>query len=273
MQFTEISGVIPLVNEVSEIPAEPEAVEAEETPVVAEDASDPTPVEAVDAQAEEKAEADKAKKREGYKARAKIARAEKEAQELREQLAALKAERESQGLAEPNRDEFDDYEQYLDKRAEWRAEQLYTRKEAEQAARRADEQRQSREYEADARWNESQASAREKYNDFDSVVYGDVSISQTMANAIRDADDGAEVAYYLAKNVSEADRISQLSDLAQIKAIGAIEERLKERPTRPPPPKPVSRGRTSQTTAPTTLRDDMPLDQWLKVREAQLGRS
>ena len=261
-----------MVDEVVENPAEPEAVEAVDTPVVAEDASDPTPeVEAVDADAEEKAEAEKAKKREGYKTRALIARAEKAEREVREELEALKAEREA--VAEPNRDEFDDYEQYLDKRAEWRAEQLYTRKEAEQAARRAEEYRQREEYEADVRWSDSQTAARVKYNDFDQVVYGDVSISPRMATAIRDSDDGAEVAYYLAKNVAEADRISQLSEMAQVKAIGAIEERLKERPPAKPPPKPVTRGRTSQTTAPTALRDDMSIDEWMKLRNRQAGRS
>ena len=83
---------------------------------------------------------------------------------------------------------------------------------------------------------------RSKYDDFDDVVFAATNpVTPAMAEAIRDAENGPEIAYHLATNHAEAKRIASLSPLAQAKEIGRLEAKLsqpKAAPKAPPPPPP-----------------------------------
>ncbi len=76
-------------------------------------------------------------------------------------------------------------------------------------------------------WKERAAKFAEAHPDFTQKVYAeDIQISESMFEAIADSEYGPEVAYYLADNPEEAERISKLSAAAAGRAIGRIESKF-----------------------------------------------
>lgn len=77
-------------------------------------------------------------------------------------------------------------------------------------------------------WEARQDEARSKYDDYDQKVTvgaanGDWPCSPEMAEVIKTSDAGGDIAYHLASNPAEAQRIAQLSPLAQARELGRIE--------------------------------------------------
>lgn len=153
---------------------------------------------------------------------------------------------------------------------------------AEVARRALDQERgrvkQEAEHQAHARANaemtrqaQKQLSVgSQKYEDFEEVALSeDVPITTPMAQAIAESEFGADVAYFLGKNIKEAERISRLSPLGAAREIGRLEAKFAATGTiskTPPPGKTVgARGGSS-----SGLRDDMPLDQWMKAFDKQM---
>ena len=229
-----------------------------------------------DAQSDEKpeeAKADDTEKAE-HPAKARIrkreARLRTENRELREQLQQREAVEAQPELEAPKRDDFSDYEQYLDARAEYTADKRFADLTAKADAKQAERDRKAQIRDTESRWEDSQDAAREKHEDFDEVAFGEVNVTDTMGLAVKDSKSGGEIAYYLGKHPEESDRIAKLQPLAQIKAIGAIEERLKAPASRPAPPKPIPKSRTSQATASNALNDGMSTKDWVKQRSKEV---
>lgn len=157
--------------------------------------------------------------------------AERERDALRDEVERLRAARE-------NPPEPDD-EDYIDQIVERR---LAARDEAHKAQQ------------AHQTWIDRQAKAAEKHEDyFEAVVEGADKgawvCTPDMAEAIKESEQGAEVAYHLAKNPDEARRIAGLSPYSQIRELGRIEAGLtgaaapKSNPvTAAPEPPPQARG-------------------------------
>lgn len=87
----------------------------------------------------------------------------------------------------------------------------------------------------------------EKAPDYHQVVTNpNLQITPLMADAIKESETGAAIAYYLGKNPQEAARIASMSPLQQATAIGRLEEKValpQQRQTQAPPPvKTVSGG-------------------------------
>lgn len=116
--------------------------------------------------------------------------------------------------------------------------------------------------ELDTKWTKSQIEALKKYPDFDEVVVKGGAENKwpcppVVAVAIKDSAVGADVAYHLASNPEEAQRLANLTPLEQAREFGRLEERLtakaaraarrgEKQPTRvtkaPPPPKRRTQG-------------------------------
>jgi hypothetical protein len=124
--------------------------------------------------------------------------------------------------------------------------------------------------------------ARAKYDDYQSVVYNDrLAISEAMAEAIRSADNGPDIAYHLGSNPKEAERISRLSPLLQAKEIGRIEAKLSNEPAAtkqttkaPAPISPVGSARTTpasyDTSDPRSVKT-MTTSEWIEAeRQRQI---
>lgn len=152
----------------------------------------------------------------------------------------------------PKQEDFQTTEDYRRAEARWMVQEEIKaiREEAERSKQiEAVKQRE-------ATWEQRQAKASEKYEDFAEVALADdLSISPVMAEAMKDSDMGPDVAYYLGKNPAEAERIAKLSPAAQVREIGKIEARLEvkasepaKRPSKAPAPiEPVGGGSPSST--------------------------
>lgn len=145
---------------------------------------------------------------------------------------------------EPQRDQFSDYETYIEARASYRAEKAAEKKAQEilEKSKKASEQeRTSNEQNSKLKvWNERVDKARDELEDFDEVCgESEAPLTKHMADAMFESDVGARITYYLAKNPDEAERISKLSPMKQAAAIFALEEKVSKpakKPSKAPDP-------------------------------------
>lgn len=170
-------------------------------------------------------------------------------------------------------DQFDSTEEYADALANQKAIKLVQEKEVylEQKA-------------IQDTFNNREESARDRFDDYDQVVYQnpafDPVLSTAMAHAIRLSDVGPEIAYYLGQNIKEAERIHRMHPMVQVKEIGKLEDKIgsgsfaKKTTSAPPPIAPVvpkSNGNNYDTTDPRSLKS-MSTSEWIDARRKQLTK-
>jgi hypothetical protein len=152
------------------------------------------------------------------------------------------------------------------------AEALALRKAEELIAQRDRQKEQAQVVEA---YSEREEKARDKYDDFEDVVYNPkLRITDVMAESIQSSDNGPDLAYWLGSNPKEAERIARLSPILQAKEIGKIEVRLADNPpvkkstSAPTPISPVtarSSGSPSHdTTDPRSIKS-MSTSEWIEA--------
>jgi hypothetical protein len=165
----------------------------------------------------------------------------------------------------------EDPEGYAEALAERKAAELLAKREAEREAQ-----------ERLSAYQDREEQARDKYDDFESVVYNpQLRITNVMAETIQASDVGPDVAYYLGTNPKEAERIARLSPFLQAKEIGRIEAKLAAEPIQtrkttaaPPPIRPVtaraSGAPAKDTTDPRSIKD-MSTSEWIEAeRQRQI---
>lgn len=170
----------------------------------------------------------------------------------------------------PPADQFESVEAYAQALAEKRAAELLQQREAQQQQAQVLESHRDRE-----------ESAREKYDDYEDVVYNPkLAITPIMAQTIQASDMGPDVAYYLGTNPKEAERIARMPAIAQAKEIGKIEAKLTSSPpvkkttSAPTPISPVS-ARSASTTLDTTdprAAKQMSASEWIAAERARQTR-
>ena len=164
----------------------------------------------------------------------------------------------------PSIENFDSTDAYAEALAVKKAEELI-------AAR----DRQTYQAEVVEAYNEREEKARDKYDDFEDVVYNPkLRITDVMAESIQSSDNGPDLAYWLGSNPKEAERIARLSPILQAKEIGKIEVRLADNPpvkkstSAPTPISPVtarSSGSPSHdTTDPRSIKT-MTTSEWIEA--------
>jgi hypothetical protein len=170
----------------------------------------------------------------------------------------------------PPADQFESVEAYAQALAEKRAAELVQQRESQQQQAQVLESHRDRE-----------ESAREKYDDYEDVVYNPkLAITPIMAQTIQASDMGPDVAYYLGTNPKEAERIARMPAIAQAKEIGKLEAKLTSNPpvkkttTAPTPISPVS-ARTTSTSLDTTdprAAKQMSASEWIAAERARQAR-
>jgi len=199
-------------------------------------------------------------------------RKEAEAELYRQQAERANGARQPEPVAktdEPKRESFETYEDYLEAKAEWKAERKVEEKlrEAEQK-RSGDTQRESQARQQ-REWSKRLQDAQERYDDWDSIVDSDAPMTDAMSRAIVDSEKGPDIVYWLAKNPQEAKRIAALSEPAQAREIGKIEDKVAQpakKPSNAPPPiTPVG----SRSTGGDPLSEKLPMSEWAKNFEKQ----
>jgi hypothetical protein len=195
--------------------------------------------------------------------------------QLTEIVAKLTAPPPPKEVPRPTRETFDSPEAYDEALEKWSADRataaaLETAK-ADQA--KAEQTRQAATLEAS--FQERVDAFEEDHPDYEEVVMKpDLFTNPVMGQAIKEADDGPEIAYYLAQNRAEHDRISKLSPLKVVYEIGKISTKLAT-PVAPPPkpvPKPISPIR-ARNTAGEKDPAEMSMAEYTAWRAAGGGKS
>lgn len=175
----------------------------------------------------------------------------------------------------PKSEDFDSEAEYTAALAVYRMRQDNDKRDREAAQSDIDKIHHDQAQEWEARAEEMQTAAREKYADFDEKL--DVAISLTggqpspaIAEAVR-SDNGADIAYYLGCNPEFTKSLTRMSDMQAAMEIGRISAGLNAEPakpktTAPEPIKPV-RGKAA---AARTLADIDDMDEYASRRASKL---
>lgn len=184
------------------------------------------------------------------------------------------------GSDAPKREQFETYEEFIraearhyakiEAREEAKREREESRKSDEQTRAKSEQDRVQRD------WNAKCDKARDAVEDFDEVcAESEAVVTQAMSSAILESDHGALIAYHLAKNPAEAERISKLPPSKQAAAIVALEEKVTKpakRPSSAPEPiNPVGQKGKEVEKDPSQMTDKEFAD-WRKRQIAQRGR-
>ena len=205
-----------------------------------------------------------------YRARAE---AEARAKVLEEEVARLKTPSTPQGEREPKLEDFEyDPEKYAAAKADFAKKQATKEFETKQKSEVETQRRQK----LTATWTEKVEAAGEKYDDFEEKV-GDLQPTNPLLEAIIEADNGADIAYHLATNLKDAQRIASLSLTAALREIGKLEVKLAEKAAKPEEPKAPSKAPAPITplTGQAPMVTDQPTDQddirdWIRKRQKQV---
>lgn len=163
-----------------------------------------------------------------------------------------------QETLKPKQDDYDNEGDYLEALTDWKWEQKLP---GLRAAARAeitleDQQRETQRIQQQHAKKATQA--REKYGDYDEMVNQPL-FTPTMTQLIMASEVGPEVAYFLGKNPTEADRIAALSQLMVAKEIGKLEVKFSQQPTKrnitkaPAPINPITGGREAVDVPPDKM--------------------
>jgi hypothetical protein len=196
------------------------------------------------------------------------ARAEFYEKQLNEQKASAAP---AADPAAPKLEQFSDIEQYAAAKAEF--EKTKALKEYQ------DKQQGETQKQQIARLNESWETKveaiSEKYDDWEDVVGDRIKPTNPTMMALMEAENGPDVAYFLAKNQKELARIDKLPLLAQILEVGRLSAKLAAEPPKPKTPSRAPAPITPVTgTAPVASNvpsesDDMK--SWIAKRNKQVN--
>lgn len=191
-----------------------------------------------------------------------------ETEQLRAELNAVRQRPQPQGDGAPNPDQFKSYEDYIDARASWVAEQKAV------ALRKADEQRSAHQKQVDEQKAllDNFAVAAEKFAptvpDFDESV-GQVKLGTSVSGAIVYNEQGPQLAYYLAHHPAELQRIEDSArgnpvlaarELARLESKAATFIQSRSVSKASPAPAQLPKGGAQGTG----LSDDLPIDDWAR---------
>ncbi len=172
----------------------------------------------------------------------------------------------NQKIVDNNAPKIEDYDDFAEfNRAVARYEYKILREQEREQERIAAEIRKEKEAEiaAHKKWVKQLESvtANEEMPDFEDVLLSsDVIMTPIMQRAIKESDIGPKLAYYLAKNPDEAEKIATMDRENAIRTIGRIEERLATQkktsvPTSAPEPIKAISTRTVVTKDPGKMSD------------------
>lgn len=161
-----------------------------------------------------------------------------------EELALKRAEQDkpkpdapkSPAEGEPKREQFATYEEYIEARADWRAEKKVDAKLQERDAKDRERSAQSDQDKQREAFRKTMKESAKDISDFDEVM-GEIKATDPVANvsalAVEAADAPGKILYHLAKNPDEAERIASLLPGKQAREILRLEEKLAKPPVKP----------------------------------------
>lgn len=242
----------------------------------------------------------KPRKKGGWQRR--IERLERENALLREKSLATPQKPQEKPAAKveakprPKADDFESNEDFVEALADWKLDER-DRKTAEKAKKDQEAEQKSKaeaDYHKKAKeFSEKCLEFAEEHDDYDEVMANvdDIQLSETVQDFFLSTENGHELAYELAKDPDELERICLLPEWAAKRALKKIGEKLavqsdgetaekpsKEKPVEkkevktskaPPPIKPVKAGGGTRGEK-SIYDDDIPFDEYERQRRKQL---
>lgn len=197
-------------------------------------------------------------------------------EQMLEQVISRPAEQKQEPSAppqpqgEPKLDQFQTYEEYVKAVGRWEARQEIEQIEEQRRQRELQSQQQAKQVEFQSRLQ----AAKTEMPDFDEVALNpSLPVSDTMAELIREMDDGPKVLYALGKSPDVAARIASLPPTLAAVELGrfAVKASLPQPRTvtnAPPPVNPLSGGIGTRNADPDKMTDQ----EWAEWRRQQLKR-
>ena len=250
--------------------APPEEAKAEPAPATPPETEKATPEEETTGKDPEKPSTRRFERRIDKAIRGR-AEAQARADLLERELAELKAKN-APAIPEgsPKAENFTDIEEFRKAVATYeraQAEKDFVSKQREEAAKTAETRLMSD-------WDRKVEKAEDKYDDFREMV-GDLQPKGPMFIALMQEDNGADIAYYLSKHETEADRIAGLDGYSQIREIGKLSIKLSQTPEAkkpskaPPPITPV----VASAVVSDGLKPQMKFEEYMGVRKNLFPRN
>lgn len=211
----------------------PQEAEAE-TDESAGDETEQDGEDAVKPEQDEEAEEKKPKKDKVQRRIDRITKEKREAEErakwIESENARLKkelAERQGGKDSPPLVEEFENFDDFADALADWKAEKKLEEARSNDAKKAAEEAKKASRELLAAQLDQGRA----KYEDFDRVATatpldGGPTITSAMLDVMQESPIMADIAYYFGKNPDESVRISGLSHIAQVREIVLLEQKI-----------------------------------------------
>lgn len=158
---------------------------------------------------------------------------------LEERLKQHNPEPETKDSA-PTIDQFDNFDDYVTAKAEYIASKKIESTLSEHEKRQATERAKAAQQQTVEGWNKRVAAA--DIPDFQDVVQNsDVPMTNVMQQTIMESEFGPKLAYHLATNPEEAEKIARMTPIGAVRALTLIEDRLgksslEAKTTNAPPP-------------------------------------
>ena len=174
-----------------------------------------------------------------------------------------------------NADDFPDTDSYLDALADERAEAKLAQREKVTATNKQEQH-----------YLDMIEDAEEKYPDYIEVAHTHQFMTAEMAEAIKTSEIATDLGYYLGKNLKEAEQISKLPAIQQVRALGKLEAKLEGASVKTPAssktPAPLHplrkakvKAKTFDTTDPESSKQ-MSATEWInrdRARRAKILKS
>ena len=243
------------VAQVAEIPAS-----QEESTAIADQNAEPAPAEAKEPAVDKVQKRIDKLTREKYQLRGELEALRRDREESRKP-APVPQERTTQA-GEPRLEQFDNLEDYVSAKAEWVADSKLNKAFSEREQKQTQQSEEKRQRSLAEGWQKRLDAARSTLEDLDDVIESaDVPLTQAMAESIMESDQGPAVAYYLARNPAEAEKLAGMTPSAVARAIGRIEAKLeseasnKQKSSAPKPADPVG-SRAAASKDPGRMSDE-----------------
>jgi hypothetical protein len=126
---------------------------------------------------------------------------------------------------EPDINKYTDYSQYQRDLVRWEIRQ--SQRQAAAEAQRREAETAQRQKAATWQTRVSAAAAKPELANFEAIAFNTtLQVTPVMGDAITDSELGPEILYHLGLNPAEAERISKLSPVSQVREIGKLEASL-----------------------------------------------
>lgn len=268
----------PTAAEVDENPSEPAAKDGQSEPKLADDEATGTEDKKQNPKLEKRfSELTKARKE--AEAQAAEERAKREGLEAR--LAALESikapGKEPESNQKPTPDEFKDAFEYAEALANWSAEQALVRREQEVKQKEVEAKREK----VIQTWQQKLEATKAEFADYeDMVASSNVTVNDTIRDAILESDVGPRILYELASDDEMAEKLSTMTTSSALKLIGKLEAQFEKTEA---PAKAEKKTVAAKSKAPEPIRpirstsgvadvgmdgNDMSYQQWKAARQA-----